>query len=182
MLIILDRDGVINYDSDDYIKSPAEWEPIPGSLAAIAKLCRAGHSVVVATNQSGLGRGYYNEETLRQIHYKMIQQLADVGGRVEGIFFCPHVPTDNCLCRKPKPGLLLQIADTLQVDLRQALLVGDSLRDIEAAQAVGCPAILVKTGKDEAKLLVNDEASHLSRVPVFEDLADVVDTLFSDLG
>lgn len=171
MLIILDRDGVINYDSDAFIKTPAEWIPIPGSLEAIAKLNHAGHTVVVATNQSGIARGLYTESDLAAIHEKMRTQLAAVGGHIDGIFYCPHGPDDGCACRKPKPGLLLQIAAQFQVDWKEALSVGDAARDIAAAQSVGCPAALVKTGKGLQTLAANAIDAD---VPVFEDLADVV--------
>jgi D-glycero-D-manno-heptose 1,7-bisphosphate phosphatase len=147
MLIILDRDGVINEDSEDYIKSAAEWIPIPGSLEAIAALNHAGHTVVIATNQSGLGRGLYTEQDLQHIHDKMQLALAAVGGHIDGIFYCPHRPDENCACRKPKPGLLLQIADFFHTDFRNAIFIGDAERDITSAKAVDCKAILVKTGK-----------------------------------
>ncbi len=146
-LIILDRDGVINEDSADYIKSPDEWQAIPGSLAAIATLCRAGYTVAIATNQSGLGRQYYDATTLHRIHQKMQAQVQAQGGFIDAIFYCPHIPSDNCFCRKPKPGLLHQIAQHYNCSLNQIPFVGDSARDIEAAIAVNCIPILVKTGK-----------------------------------
>lgn len=170
MLIILDRDGVINEDSDDYIKTPEEWLPIPGSLEAIAQLNRAGHQVVVATNQSGVGRGLYNEDTLKEIHATMERALAAVGGHLDGIFYCPHPPEANCSCRKPKPGLLFEIAKQFQTDLKNALMIGDAARDIDCAKAANCPAVLVKTGKGMRTLA---DSKNLS-VPVFENLAAVV--------
>jgi D-glycero-D-manno-heptose 1,7-bisphosphate phosphatase len=170
MLIILDRDGVINEDSDDYIKTPAEWIPIPGSLKAIAALNHAGYTVVVATNQSGIARGLYTEAGLAEIHATMQRQLAAVGGHIDAIFYCRHHPDEHCACRKPKPGLLLQIAAEFKIDIEKALMVGDAARDIECAQAVGCPAVLVKTGKGMRTL----EAKNVPDVPVFEDLAAVV--------
>lgn len=170
MLIILDRDGVINEDSDDYIKTPKEWIPIPGSLEAIAALNRAGHQVVVATNQSGIGRGLYSEADLAQIHATMHQHLLNVGGHIDAIFYCPHLPTANCACRKPKPGLLLDIAAQFHANLKDALMVGDASRDIECAHAAGCPAVLVKTGKGMSTLAENVTM----QVPVFENLAAVV--------
>jgi D-glycero-D-manno-heptose 1,7-bisphosphate phosphatase len=168
MLIVLDRDGVINEESDAYIKSPDEWQPIPGSLAAIAALKAAGHTVVVATNQSGVGRGYYTHATLEQIHAKFRRLLQAAGGEVDGIFYCPHRPEDHCDCRKPKPGLFQQIAQAFPVDWRQALSVGDALRDIQAAQAVGCPAVLVRTGRGQ---LTQANGVGLDGVPIFDDLA-----------
>lgn len=168
MLVILDRDGVINQDSDEYIKTPAEWIPIPGSLEAIAALNRAGHMVVVATNQSGIARGLFTEQDLAAIHTTMQQALADIGGHIDAIFYCPHHPDAHCQCRKPLPGLLRQIANQYQTDLSTALLVGDAARDIACAQAVGCPAVLVRTGKGLRTL-----QSPLD-VPVYDDLAAVV--------
>ncbi len=148
-LIILDRDGVINADSDDYIKSPAEWQALPGSLEAIARLTKGGYKVVVATNQSGVSRGLFDLATLNAIHAKMVREVATAGGRIDAIFFCPHGPDDGCTCRKPKPGLLLQILERFEVAAKDAVVVGDSLRDLQAAQAVGCPAILVLSGRGE---------------------------------
>ena len=169
MLIILDRDGVINYDSDHYIKSPDEWQAIPGSLARIAEWKRAGHQVVVATNQSGIARGLYSDSVLQEIHQKMQTQLAEHGAELDGIYYCPHHPDDHCACRKPEPGLLLQIKQDFDADLSQALLVGDSLRDLQAAEQVGCPACLVRTGKGERTL-----AAHTISTPVFDALATVI--------
>lgn len=146
-LIILDRDGVINFDSAQFIKSPDEWKPIPGSLAAIARLNQAGYRVVVATNQSGIGRGLFEMDTLNAIHDKMLKALAQVGGRIDAIFFCPHTNADNCACRKPKPGMLHEIAIRFNADLTGVPAVGDALRDLQAAVAVGAEPMLVLTGK-----------------------------------
>lgn len=146
MLIILDRDGVINHDSKDYIKSPEEWIPLPGSLEAIAQLNKAGHKVVVATNQSGVGRGYYSLQMMHKIHEHMQRSVVSVGGHLDGIYYCPHTPDDHCGCRKPKPGMLLNIAEQHPGNFDEALLVGDSLRDLQAAQAVNIKSALVKTG------------------------------------
>jgi D-glycero-D-manno-heptose 1,7-bisphosphate phosphatase len=172
LLIILDRDGVINEDSIEYIKSPEEWRAIPGSLEAIAKLNRAGHQVVVATNQSGVAREYFSLETLQAIHQKMRTELAAVGGHIDAIFFCPHQPDDNCDCRKPKPGLFKQIGKAYNTNFNNAISVGDSFRDIQAAQAVGCKAVLVETGKGLGELEKHPE---LNSVPVFENLAQAVE-------
>jgi D-glycero-D-manno-heptose 1,7-bisphosphate phosphatase len=174
-LIILDRDGVINEDSDEYIKTPDEWIPIPGSLEAIAALNRAGYQVVVATNQSGLARGLYTETMLKQIHDRMQQQLAAVGGHFDGIFYCPHHPDDHCDCRKPNPGLLRQIAAQFHIEFKDALLVGDAKRDLDCAQAVGCSAVLVKTGKGLRTLAANPVWA--ASVAIYEDLAAVVAAL-----
>lgn len=155
-LIILDRDGTINEDRDDYVKSPEEWVPIPGALEAIARLNHAGWHTVIATNQSGLGRGTFDMATLNAMHVKMNQMLAKQGGRIDAVFFCPHAPEDACACRKPLPGLFEQIGERFGVSLRDVPVVGDSLRDLQAGVSVGCRPHLVRTGKggrlDEAQL------------------------------
>ncbi|AOU99817.1 D-glycero-beta-D-manno-heptose-1,7-bisphosphate 7-phosphatase [Acidihalobacter yilgarnensis] len=173
-LIILDRDGVINEDSDDYIKSPDEWRPIPGSLEAIARLNEAGYQVVVATNQSGIGRGLFDVETLAAMHEKMHRLLAAYGGHIDAVFFCPHAPGQRCGCRKPAPGLFAEIAQRFGVDLGGVPAVGDSLRDIEVAQAVGAQPMLVRTGKGQRTLAAGKVSGD---VPIFDDLAHVADTL-----
>ena len=172
-LIILDRDGVINHDSDDFIKSPAEWEPIDGSLEAIARLNHAGYRVVVITNQSGIARGLLDVDTLTKIHSKMRRMLAQVGGKIEAILYCPHGPDDECDCRKPQDGAYLELSSRLRIDLKDVPAVGDSLRDLQAAQAVGAAAILVKTGKGIKTL----ENSIPDGVAVYDDLASVVTNL-----
>lgn len=148
-IIILDRDGTINRDSDDYIKSPEEWQPLPGALEAIARLSQAGWHLVIASNQSGLGRGLFDVATLNQIHDKMNKMLAVAGGRIDAIFYCPHVPQDQCGCRKPLSGLFEQIGERFGAQLDQVNAVGDTLRDAQAAAAVGCRTHLVCTGKSE---------------------------------
>jgi D-glycero-D-manno-heptose 1,7-bisphosphate phosphatase len=155
-LVILDRDGTINEDRDDYVKSPDEWLPIPGSLEAIARLNHAGWHTVIATNQAGLARGLFDMATLNAIHARMNRELAAFGGRIDAVFFCPHKPEDGCTCRKPLPGLLTTIGERYGVDLNETYMVGDSLRDLRAGVAVGCAPHLVRTGKgarlDEAAL------------------------------
>ena len=146
-LAILDRDGTINQDSDQYIKSPAEWKPIPGSLEAIARLTQGGWRIAVATNQSGIARGLFDMSTLNAIHAEMHRAVGQAGGRIDAIFFCPHAADSNCECRKPKPGLLREIGTRFDVDLKGVPMVGDALRDIEAAAAVGAQPYLVLTGK-----------------------------------
>lgn len=173
-IIILDRDGVINQDSDQFIKSPEEWKAIPGSLSAIAKLNRAGFTVVVATNQSGIARGYFSAETLKNIHQKMENEITAHHGKLAGIFICPHGPEDHCTCRKPKPGLLLDIAKKFNVKPEEMLSIGDSMRDILAAQACGAHALLVKTGKG-AKTIAS--ATNEFNVSVFDDLAAAAATI-----
>ncbi len=174
MLIILDRDGVINLDSPDYIKSPQEWHAIEGSLTAIAKLNNAGFTVVIATNQSGVGRGYYDAETLRAIHQKMQDELYSLGGHIDKIYYCPHTPEDNCSCRKPKPGMLYQIQQDFPMLFPEAIFVGDSWRDIQAAQAVCCKAVLVKTGNGKKTLSMHPK---LTCIPVYKNLTEFVNTL-----
>lgn len=149
-LVILDRDGTINVDSDEFVKSPEEWEPLPGALEAIARLNHAGWHVVVATNQSGLGRGLFDVVSLNAIHTKMHKALATLGGRIDAVFYCPHTPDDHCACRKPQPGLFQQIGERLGVDLRDVPTAGDSARDLQAGVAAGCEPHLVLTGKSAA--------------------------------
>lgn len=173
-LVILDRDGVINEDSDAYIKSPEEFIPIPGSLEAIARLTQAGWRVVVATNQSGVARGYYDLATLQRIHDKLHRQLGLLGGTIEAIFYCPHGPDDGCECRKPKPGLLRDIEARLQVSLHGVPAIGDSLRDLQAAQAVGARPILVRSGKGKRTVA---KGVGLDGVAIYTNLAEVVDDL-----
>lgn len=178
-LIILDRDGVINKDSDDFIKSPQEFIPLSGSLEAIARLNAAGYCVVVATNQSGIARGLFDLQTLDAMHHKLEKLLAAVGGHLDGIFYCPHAPDANCDCRKPKPGLLQQISHTFGTELSGVPVIGDSLRDLQSAQAVGATPILVRTGKGEHSLAQLPEEPDLANVPVFDDLAKATDALLT---
>ena len=146
-LVILDRDGTINVQSDDFIKSADEWMPLPGALEAIAQLNHAGWHVVVVSNQSGLGRGLFDVAALNAMHTKLHKQLAAVGGRIDAIFYCPHSPEEKCNCRKPLPGLFEQIGERYGVDLKQVPTVGDNLRDLQAGVAAGCEPHLVLTGK-----------------------------------
>ncbi len=146
-LVILDRDGVINHDSDRFIKSPDEWQPLPGSLEAIARLTQWGYRVVVATNQSGVGRGLFDMDTLNAIHDKMVKAVALAGGRIDAIFFCPHAADSTCECRKPRPGMLREISQRYNTKLDGVPAIGDSLRDLQAAVAVAAQPILVLTGK-----------------------------------
>ena len=146
-LVILDRDGTINVQSDDFIKSAEEWQPLPGALEAIAQLNHAGWHVVVVSNQSGLGRGLFDVAALNAMHTKLHKQLAAVGGRIDAIFYCPHSPEEKCNCRKPLPGLFEQIGERYGVDLKQVPTVGDNLRDLQAGVAAGCEPHLVLTGK-----------------------------------
>jgi D-glycero-D-manno-heptose 1,7-bisphosphate phosphatase len=173
-LIILDRDGVINYGSDKSIKSPDEWKPIPGSLEAVARLNQNGYRVVIASNQSGVGRGLFDMAALNAINNKMHKALAQFGGRIDAVFYCPHAAESQCECRKPKAGLFLQIAERFHVDLIGVPAIGDSLRDLQAAAEVGCQPLLVETGKGKKTI----EAGGLPRgTLIFSDLAAAVDDL-----
>lgn len=174
-IIILDRDGVINFDSDAYIKSADEWIPIPGSLDAVARLSRGGYRIMVVTNQAGIGRGLFDQPTLNAIHDKMRRMAADLGGSIDEIYFCPHTPQDHCPCRKPKPGLYHAIAKRLGTDLHDIPSVGDSLRDIQAAVAAGARPILVRTGNGRD---TEAQVRHMD-VPVYDDLAAAVDDLLA---
>lgn len=175
-LIILDRDGVINYDSDAFIKSPDEWMPIPGSLEAIARLNQAGYRVVVSTNQSGIARGLFNIVTLNAIHQKMHAAAQTVGADIDAVFFCPHAADDNCDCRKPKPGMLREIATRFNVSLKGVPTIGDSLRDLQAGFVAGCMPYLVLTGKGEK---TRDKGGLPPGTMVFPDLAATVDHLLA---
>lgn len=175
-LVILDRDGVINYDSDDYIKSPEEWVAIPGSLESIARLHRDGYTVVVASNQSGIARGLFDLDTLNRIHAKMLDAVRHKGGEINAIFFCPHGPDDNCRCRKPAPGLFEDIAQRLKTNLASVYAVGDSGRDLVAARAASALPVLLRTGKGQRTL---EKGVDLDGVPVFADLAAFVDSLLN---
>ena len=172
-IILLDRDGVINEDSDAYIKSVNEWIPLPGSMEAIALLTQKGYRIFVITNQSGVGRGYFSLADLEAMHQKMNNLVNAAGGKIEAVYFCPHVPDMGCHCRKPKPGLLRQIAHDEQIELTGVPLVGDSLRDIEAAQQVGAKGILVKTGKGKRMI----EKENTEGILIYDNLFAVAQTL-----
>lgn len=177
-LVILDRDGVINEDSDAYIKSPEEWVALPGSAAAIARLNRAGYRVVVATNQSGVARGYFDLATLEAIHQKMRAHLAEAGARLDGLYFCPHGPEDGCDCRKPEAGLVDQIVADYG-DVTRVPMVGDSLRDLQAGVRRGCRPVLVLTGKGQ-RTLAKGLPADLGPVAVYPTLAGFVDQFLKD--
>lgn len=173
-LIILDRDGVINEDSDAFIKSPDEWMPIPGSVEAIAQLTKAGYTIVIATNQSGLGRGLFDITTLNAIHQKMLNTIKAAGGAVPVIMFCPHLPTDDCDCRKPRPGMFNTISERFDTELKGVPSVGDSLRDLQAALLAGCTPYLVLTGKGKQTL---EKGGLPPGTQVFDSLAAVASHL-----
>ena len=176
-LIILDRDGVINYDSADFIKSEAEWIPIPGSLEAIARLSQHGYRIVVVTNQSGISRKKLTIDDLNAIHQKMMTHLAQFGGSIEAIVFCPHGPRQGCDCRKPKPGMLFEIANRLNISLKDVYCIGDSQSDIDAALAAGAKPVLVRSGNGS---ILDDSGTFPIDIPVYTDLADFVDNLLSN--
>ena len=175
-LIILDRDGVINQDSDAFIKTPDEWIPIASSLEAIARLNQAGYQVVVATNQSGVGRGLFSMATLNAIHQKMHSAAQHAGAEIDAVFFCPHAADDNCDCRKPKPGLFHEIAQRLDVNLKGVPTVGDSLRDLQAGYVAGCQPMLVLTGKGR---LTQAKGGLPPGTTVWNDLASAVQYLLT---
>jgi D-glycero-D-manno-heptose 1,7-bisphosphate phosphatase len=176
-LVILDRDGVINLDSAKFIKNPAEWKPIPGSLDAIARLNQAGFRVVVATNQSGVARGLFDMATLNSINDKMLDMVFQAGGRIDAVFYCPHAAEQVCACRKPNTGLFLEIAQRYNISLGNVPAVGDSLRDLQAADAVGAQPILVLTGKGEKTRKENALPDHTL---VFADLAEAVKHIIAE--
>jgi D-glycero-D-manno-heptose 1,7-bisphosphate phosphatase len=175
-LIILDRDGVINHDSDQFIKTPDEWHPIPGSLEAIARLSHAGFRVAVCTNQSGIGRGLFDMATLNAIHNRMHRALSQVGGRVDAVFFCPHTGEAKCECRKPQPAMMIEAGRRFGADLATVPCVGDSLRDLQAADAAGAQPILVLTGKGEKTLR---DGGFPRSTMIFPDLAFTASALLT---
>lgn len=177
-LILIDRDGVINKDSMDYIKSPGEWQPIPGSLDAIAKLTKHGYTIAVVTNQSGIARKLFNETTLLAIHEKMQSMVLKHGGKIDKIVYCPHHPDDGCACRKPNVGLLKKLQTYYQHSLKDVYFIGDSLKDLQAAERVGAKGILVLTGKGHKTF---DEIKDTQiKVPVFLNLEKAVDAIIKN--
>jgi len=178
-VVILDRDGTINQDSDEFVKTPQEWAPLPGALEAIARLNHAGWHVVVASNQSGLGRGLFDVSSLNEIHAKMHKMLAAVGGRVDAVFYCPHAPDEGCRCRKPEPGLFEQIGERYGLDLSDVPTVGDTARDVQAGATAGCEPHLVLTGKGAIYRGVSLPESFPPSTRVHEDLAAFADYLLS---
>lgn len=174
-LVILDRDGVINHDSPEFVKNTDEWRPISGSIEAIADLSRGGYTVTIASNQSGLARGLFNRDALRAMHRKLRRLVAAKGGHVDRIVVCPHGPQDGCRCRKPAPGLLLRLANHYGTSLDGVPAIGDSLRDLEAAAAAGATPMLVRTGNGNKT--ASGLPTHLQSVPVFDNLASAADEL-----
>lgn len=168
-LVILDRDGVINGERLDYIRTVDQWHALPGSIEAIARLCRAGLAVAVATNQSGVGRGYLSADTLEDIHARMKAAVCDAGGELAGVFHCPHTPADRCRCRKPLPGLLERIETAVGLPVAGEYMVGDSMRDLQAATAAGARPALVRTGFGAA---TEQQLPSGGAIPVFDDLSE----------
>ena len=180
-LLILDRDGVINHESRDFIKSPQEWQPLKGSLEAIARLSQAEYDIVVITNQSGIGRGLFSADMLGQIHVRMLDYVQQHGGRIQSILFCPHHPDDQCNCRKPLPGLYHELAQRLNTNFKDVYSVGDSIRDLVAAKSAGAKPVLVKTGngKKSTKTIANNPELGLQNTPVYDSLAGFADALLN---
>ena len=179
-LIILDRDGVINHDSDEFIKTPDEWVPIPGSIDAIARLSKAGYTIAVASNQSGIGRGLFDHDALDMMHAKLRFLVEEQGGRVDLIVVCPHAPDEGCDCRKPEPGLFHQVRDHYDVSLEGVPAIGDSLRDLQAASAAGATPILVRTGKGIRT--ERQVEGPLADTSIYDSLADAADALLAKSG
>ena len=177
--VLLDRDGVINFDSPDYILAPDQWQAIPGSLEAIARLSGAGIKVAIVSNQSALGRGMLDEQTFEEIHGKLMLSIEEAGGFIDHVAYCPHAPVDNCACRKPKPGMVLEALNVLGLAEApgQALFIGDSIRDVEAAHAAGVPAMLVESGYGDEILILEQARRLLPDIHAFKDLAAAVDSL-----
>jgi D-glycero-D-manno-heptose 1,7-bisphosphate phosphatase len=182
MLVILDRDGVINQDSDDYIKTLDEWIPIPGSVEAIARLSQHGFTVTVATNQSGIGRGIIDLDNLEAMHERLYELVESAGGKIAGIFYCPHHPDDDCDCRKPKPGLISAIETEFGQSALGAWMIGDAQRDLEAGEAKGCIPVLVRTGKGERTLakMQKEQPGEWQGLRIYADLSAAVDALIAE--
>lgn len=182
-LVILDRDGVINQDSANFIKTPNEWIPLPGSLEAIALLNQSGFRVVLATNQSGVSRGLFDMATLNSIHDKMHRELAHVGGRIDALFYCPHAADEHCDCRKPKAGMIEDIGTRFSVELTEVPAVGDALRDLQAFSAAGCQPILVRTGKGEETLAASQKSADKAlpaKTWICDDLSEAVQRIITE--
>lgn len=178
--VLLDRDGVINFDSPDYILAPEQWEAIPGSVEAIGRLTKAGIPVAICSNQSGLGRGMMNEELFHAIHAKMLLAIEEAGGMLTHTAYCPHKPEDLCQCRKPLPGLILESLDALGVNANEAIMIGDSTRDIEAARAAEVSSMLVQSGYGNAEVILQKSLVINPEIKAFADLAEAVDHILGE--
>jgi len=177
--VLLDRDGVINFDSSDYILTSEDWQPVPGALDAIARLKAAGIKVAICSNQSGLGRGLLSQETFQAIHAKMMLAIEEAGGEIGYVAYCPHGPDDGCFCRKPLPGLLLESLDALGVAACDALMIGDSIRDVQAAHAAGVTCWLVQSGYGDADKILQKSRELMPDIPAYADLPAAVDALLA---
>jgi len=180
-LVILGRDGILNVYREDHVKSPDEWEPIPGALEAVARLNHAGWHAVVATNQSGIGRGMIDMASVNAVHLQMMQQLREAGGRLDAVFFCPHTPEENCECRKPRPGLVRQAQERFDIDLTRSFVIGDKSADVGLAEAVGARGILVRTGYGESEL-VRHNGDMPGSAHIATDLLEAVTWILADAG
>ncbi|MDX8392920.1 MAG: D-glycero-beta-D-manno-heptose 1,7-bisphosphate 7-phosphatase [Mariprofundaceae bacterium] len=178
--VLLDRDGVINFDSPDYILTPAQWQPVPGSLQAIARLSRAGIQVAICSNQSALGRGMLEQQVFQTIHAKMMLAIEEAGGEVAHVAYCPHAPDGGCLCRKPLPGMIDESLQVLQVPTTEAIFIGDSIRDVQAAHAAGVVAMLVQSGYGDAAAILEKSQALMPDIRCYDDLAQAVDALLAD--
>jgi len=178
--VLLDRDGVINFDSPDYILAPEQWLPIPGSLQAIARLHRAGIAIAIVSNQSGLGRGMMDQDCFNAIHAKMMLAIEQAGGFISHVAYCPHGPDDGCNCRKPKPGMVLDTLQALGLHNQDVLFVGDSIRDVQAAEAAGISAILVQSGYGDADSILKKSRQLQPGIMAYADLATAVDAILGE--
>jgi len=175
--VLLDRDGVINFDSPDYILAPEQWLPVSGSLQAIARLSRAGIRVAICSNQSALGRGMLEQQVFQTIHAKMMLAIEEAGGEIAHVAYCPHAPGDGCACRKPLPGMINESLQVLQISAAEALFVGDSIRDVQAAHAAGVAAMLVQSGYGDAAAILEKSRALMPDIRCYADLAAAVDAL-----
>ncbi|MDQ6988135.1 MAG: D-glycero-beta-D-manno-heptose 1,7-bisphosphate 7-phosphatase [Mariprofundaceae bacterium] len=178
--VLLDRDGVINFDSPDYILRPEQWLPIPGSLQAIARLSRAGIRVAICSNQSALGRGMLDQQVFQTIHAKMLLAIEEAGGEIAHVAYCPHAPDDGCICRKPLPAMIDESLQVLQVSAAEAIFIGDSIRDVQAAHAAGVAAMLVQSGYGDAAAILEKSQALMPDIRCYDDLAQAVDALLAD--
>jgi len=177
--VLLDRDGVINFDSPDYILTPEQWRPIPGSLEAIARLHAAGIVVAIISNQSALARGYLDQQTFNAIHAKMMLAIEQAGGFISHVAYCPHGPDDLCRCRKPEPGMVVDTLSALKVGADQALFIGDSVRDVGAADAAGVRALLVQSGYGDAASILDRSCQIQPLINAYADLTTAVDSILA---
>ncbi len=182
LAVLLDRDGVINLDSPDYILTPEQWIPVPGSLHAIARLHKAGIAIAIVSNQSGLGRGMMDQNTFNAIHAKMMLAIENAGGFISHVSYCPHAPDEGCLCRKPKPGMVVDSLKACGVTADAAIMIGDSVRDMQAAHSAGVTGILVQSGYGDAATILQQSRQCMPAVTAFADLAGAVDHILGEVS